>query len=72
MDYESIMMSILLDTGKKEKVLQFYEQKYSDIMSWDYKNMKGVKISEKTLDNMKVKNIIELNNAFQKIYKIHI
>lgn len=72
MDYESIMMSILLDTGKKEKVLQFYEQKYNDIMSWDYENMKGVKISENTIDNMKVKNIIELNNAFQKIYKIHI
>lgn len=72
MDYESIMMSILLDTGKKSDILEYYEQKYNDIMSWDQKNMKGVKISQSTLDNMKARNIIELNTAFQKVYKIHI
>ena len=41
MDYESIMMSILLDTGKKSDILEYYEQKYNDIMSWDQKNMKS-------------------------------
>lgn len=72
MDYESIMMSILLDTGKKSEVLRYYEQKYDDVKNWNVKNMKGVKISEQTLDNIKARNIIELNKAFQKVYKIHI
>ena len=31
MDYESIMLSILIDTGDKEKVLEYYEKKYDDI-----------------------------------------
>lgn len=72
MDYESIMLSILKFTGDREQVLEYYEQKYSDIQSWSAKNMKGVKISESTLDNMKINNIIKLNDAFQKVYKIHI
>ena len=72
MDYESIMMSILLDTGDKQQVLEFYEEKYNDIQCWKAENMKGVKISKETIDNMKVRNIIKLNNAFQKVYKIHI
>lgn len=72
MDYESIMITILKDTGNKEKVLEYYEQKYNDIQNWNVKNMKGVKISKDTLDNIRVKNIIELNRAFQKVYKIHI
>ena len=72
MDYESIMLSILIDTGDKEKVLEYYEKKYDDIQSWKVENMKGVKISQQTLDNMRVCHIIKLNNAFQKVYKIHI
>lgn len=72
MDYESIMMSILLDTGDKSQVLEYYQSKYDDIQNWSYENMKGVKISQQTLDNLKVSNIIKLNSAFQKVYKIHI
>lgn len=72
MDYESIMMTILLDTGNRDQVLDYYEKKYNDIKSWNFENMKGVKISQSTLDNMKASNIIELNRAFQKVYKIHI
>lgn len=72
MDYESIMITILRDTGDKEKVLEYYEQKYYDITRWNAENMKGVKISTDTVNNMRVKNIIKLNEAFQKVYKIHI
>lgn len=72
MNYEGVMMSILLDTGKKENVLEYYEQKYNDILSWKLENMKGVKCSEITLDNFRAKCILELNDAFQKVYKIHI
>lgn len=72
MDYESIMMSILLDSGDKNNVLDYYEKKYDEIKNWDVKNMKGVKITEKTLDNIRTRNIMELNLAFQKVYKIHI
>ena len=72
MDYESIMMSILLDTGDKKQVLEYYEQKYNDIQNWKAENMKGVKISKDTIDNMRASNIIKLNDAFQKVYKIHI
>lgn len=72
MDYESIMITILRDSGDKKKVLEYYEQTYYDITNWNVENMKGVKISKDTLENMKVKNIINLNNAFQKVYKIHI